>query len=85
MKNVKVSYNNLPFSLPTVSVSGKFYWFFKVEMPKAGPLQIGVESNLRDRLLGEVEMNHFNSLPVIGGCSGLMPLKNCVSQSAGIW
>ena len=65
MKNVKVSYNNLPFSLPTVSVSGKFYWFFRVEMPKAGPLQVGVESNLRDRLLGEVEKSNSLSLGLL--------------------
>ena len=65
MKNIKVSYNNLPFSLPTVSVSGKFYWFFKVEMLKAGPLQTGVESNLRDRLLGEAEKSNSSRLGLL--------------------
>ena len=34
-------------------------------MPKAGPLQVGVESNLRDRLLGEVEKSNSSRLGLL--------------------
>ena len=47
-------------------------------MPKTWPLFTGAKSNLRDRVLGEVEKNSFFALPGKGGYSGLMPLKNCV-------
>ena len=36
-------------------------------MPKSRPLCTGAESNLRDRLLGEVEKNSFIALPGKGG------------------
>ena len=38
------------------------------------------ESNLRDRVLGEVEKDNFNALPGRGGHSGLMPLKTMYSH-----
>ena len=36
------------------------------------------ESNLRDRVLGEVEKDSFMTLPDKGGHSGVMSLKPCV-------
>ena len=44
-------------------------------MLKAQPLYTGAKSNLRDRVLGEVEKHGFIALPGKGGHSGLMPLK----------
>ena len=49
-------------------------------MPKAQPLCTGAESNLRGRVLHEVENNSFIALPGKGGHSGLVPLQNYVSQ-----
>ena len=46
-------------------------------MLKTGPLCTGAESNLRDRVLGEVEKNIFSALPGKGGCSGFVPQKLC--------
>ena len=43
--------------------------------PKAQPLCTGAESNLRDRVLGEVEKNSFIALPGKGGPSRLAPLR----------
>ena len=54
-------------------------------MPKSRPLCTGAETNLRDRVLGEVEKNSFTALPDKGGHSGLMPLKDCVSQPGRMW
>ena len=39
---------------------------------KTQPLHAGGESNLRDRVWGEVEKNSFISLPGKGGHSGLV-------------
>ena len=47
-------------------------------MPKSQPLCLGVELNLRDRVLGEVEKNSFIALPGRGGHSWLIPSKWCV-------
>ena len=47
-------------------------------MPKTQPLCASAESNLRDRVLGEVEKNSFIALPGKGGHGGFMPLQNCV-------
>ena len=44
-------------------------------MPKTWPLCTSAESNLTDRVLGEVEKNSFIALPGKGGHSGLMPSK----------
>ena len=44
-------------------------------MPKARLLCTGAESNLGDRVLGEVEKNSFIALPGKGGHSRLVPLK----------
>ena len=41
----------------------------------ATSLYTGAKSNLRDRVLGEVEKNSFTALPGKGGHSGLMPSK----------
>ena len=41
-------------------------------MPKVWPLCTGAESNLRDRVLGEVEKNSFIALPGRGGQSRLV-------------
>ena len=46
-------------------------------MPKTQPLCTSAESNLRDRVLGEVEKNSFIALPGKGGHSGLVPQKLC--------
>ena len=52
-------------------------------MSKAWPLCTGAESNLRDRVLGEVEMNSFIALPGKGGHSGLLPLKTGCPHPGG--
>ena len=44
-------------------------------MPKTQPLCTGAESNLRDRVLGEVEKKSFIALPGKGGTAGLCPEK----------
>ena len=54
-------------------------------MLKVWPLCTGAKSNLRDRVLGEVEKNNFIVLSGKEGHSGLVPLKSCVSQPRGIW
>jgi len=41
-------------------------------------LYTGAESNLRDRVLVEVEKDCFIALPGKGRRSGLMPSKSCV-------
>ena len=46
-------------------------------MLKAQPLCTGAESNLRDRVLGEVEKKSFIVLSSKGGHSRLMPSKLC--------
>ena len=43
-------------------------------MPAASPYS-GAKSNLRDRVLGKVEVGSFISLPGKGGHSGLMSSK----------
>ena len=53
--------------------------------PKTQPLCSGAQLNLGDRFLGEIEKNSFFALPGKGGYRGLVPLKNCMSQSGGIW
>ena len=48
-------------------------------MLKTRPLCTGAESNLRDRVLGEVEKNSFIALPGKGGHGwALCPQKLCV-------
>ena len=47
-------------------------------MLKTRPLCTGTESNLRDRVLGEVEKKSFIVLPSKGEHSGLMSQKLCV-------
>ena len=47
-------------------------------MLKTRPLCTGTESNLRDRVLGEVEKKSFIVLPSKGEHSGLMSQKPCV-------
>ena len=46
-------------------------------MLKVRPLCTGAESNLRDRVLGEVEKNSFIALPGKGGHSGSCPKQLC--------
>ena len=53
-------------------------------MLKSQPLCTRARSNLRDRVLGEVEKNSFIALPGKGGHNGLRPLKNHVLQSGRI-
>ena len=53
-------------------------------MLKTQPLCNNAESNLRDRVLGEVEKNSFIALPGKGGHSGLMPSKLCVPTWEGL-
>ena len=48
--------------------------------PKIKPLCTGAKSNLRDRVLGEVEKNNFIALPGKGRNSGQMPSKLCVQK-----
>ena len=43
----------------------------------SGSLFTSAKSNLRDKILGEVEMNSFIALPVKGRHSGLMPSILC--------
>ena len=52
-------------------------------MPKARPVCTSAESNLRDRVLGEVEKNSFFALPGKGGHSGLLPLKTMCPNPGG--
>ena len=52
-------------------------------MLKTGPLCIGAESNLRGRVLGEVEKNSFIALPGKGGHSGLVPSKTVCLNPRG--
>ena len=47
-------------------------------MPKTRHLCTSAGSNLRDRVLGDVEKNNFIALPGKGGHSRLLPLKLCV-------
>ena len=56
-------------------VQFKFGIFSLIVMPKAWPLYPGAESNLADRILGEVEKKSFIALPGKGGHSRLIPLK----------
>ena len=48
-------------------------------------LYTGVELNLRDRVLGEVEKDSFIALPGKGGHVGLMPWKPCVPTCRREW
>ena len=52
-------------------------------MPKAWLLWTSAGSNLRDRVLGEVEKDSFIVLPGRGGCSSLLPWKT-VFQTRGM-
>ena len=47
-------------------------------MLKTQPLCTGAQSNLGDRVLGEVEKNSFIAFTGKGGQSGLLPQKLCV-------
>ena len=49
-------------------------------MPKLQPLCTSAKSNLKDRVLCEVEKNRFITLPGKGGHSGCLLSKNYVSQ-----
>ena len=53
-------------------------------MPKTWPLCTGAKSNLRNRVLGEVEKNSFIALPGKGGHSRLLPLKTVCPNLGGI-
>ena len=52
-------------------------------MPKTWPLCTGAESNLGDRVLGEVEKDSFIALPGKGGHSELLPLKTVCPNPGG--
>ena len=49
-----------------------------IMMPKTRPLYAGAESNLGDRVLGEVEKNRFIALPGKGDKVDSCPEKLCV-------
>ena len=53
-------------------------------MPKIQPQCTSHESNLRDRLLDEVENNSFIGLPGKGGHSGLLSSKTMCPNLGGI-
>ena len=44
-------------------------------MPKSHPVYTGAKSNIRDRVLGEVEKNSYIAFPGKGGHSRLLPSK----------
>ena len=50
---------------------------------KTQHLCTSAKSNLRDRVLGEVEKNGFIALPGKGGHSGFMPLKTVCPSPGG--
>ena len=50
---------------------------------KTRPLCMGTKSNLRDRILGEVEKNSIIALPGKGGHSGLVPWKTVCPNPGG--
>ena len=50
---------------------------------KARPLCTGAKSNLRDRVLSEVEKNSFIALPGKWGHSGLLPQKTMCPNLGG--
>ena len=52
-------------------------------MPKTWPLCTSAESNLRDRVLGEVGKNSFIVLPGKGGHSRLLPSKTMCPHPGG--
>ena len=52
-------------------------------MPKTWPLCSSAESNLRDRVWGEVEKNSFIALPGKEGHSRLLPLKTVCPHPGG--
>ena len=52
-------------------------------MLKTRPLCTGAESNLGDRVLGEVEKKSFIALPGKGGHSGLVPSKTVCPNPGG--
>ena len=52
-------------------------------MPKTQPLCAGAESNLRDRVLGEVEKNNFIALPGKRQHSRLVPIKTVCPNLEG--
>ena len=56
-----------------------------VLVSKTQRLCTSAESNFGNKVLGEVEKNSFIAFPGKGGHSGLVPLKNYVSQLGGIW
>ena len=59
-------------------------WDLTLLMAKAQPLYTGAKSNLRDRVLGEVEKNRFITLPGKGGTQWAPALKSYVSQPRGV-
>ena len=52
-------------------------------MPRPWPLCTGAESNLGDRVLGEVENNSFIGLPGKGEHRGFLPLKTVCPNPGG--
>ena len=52
-------------------------------MLKSQPLYTGAESNLRDRVLGEVKRKSFIALPGKGEHSRLMPVKTVCPNLGG--
>ena len=63
-----------------VQLNKKKLFSAELMMQKTWPLCTSAESNLRDRVLSEVEKNSFIALPGKGDSNALHALKNCVSQ-----
>ena len=51
-----------------------------IDAENSASLFTSADSNLRDRVLGELEKDNFIALPGRGGHSGLMPLKTMCSH-----
>ena len=72
-----LKYNTTAFLITQCS---DFFIHFKIitsDAKSSGSLFTSAKSNLRDKVLGEVEMNSFIALPGKGKHSGLMPSKLC--------
>ena len=72
-----VKYNTMVFLITQCS---DFFRHFKIitsDAKSSGSLFTSAKSNLRDKVLGEVEMNSFIALPGKGRHSGLMPSRLC--------
>ena len=72
-----LKYNTTAFLITQCS---DFFIHFKIitsDAKSSGSPFTSAKSNLRDKVLGEVEMNSFIALPGKGKHSGLMPSKLC--------